>query len=154
MGIISKTDPYETVIKAMLAYAPLTEVCGQQIANRHKYGQTNGNRIVWEQDSQALTLSPIAGAPPDLYLPIHNVTMQATCFGDTFPDAEQVYLALQSFTRNTESETIATSGGLVLLYRIILTSAPSSTVLDEVRTAGGMPALLVTLRAEVEEDFC
>lgn len=151
MGILSVVDPYETVIKAAQGHAALVEVVNNRIADRHRYGQDTGD---WEQDKQGLTISGISGAVPDLDLPIHNVALTASCFGDTFPDAEKVLIALRDFTRRSESITVPINGGLALLYRIIFTSSPTKIVLDEVRPGGGMPAYVVTMRAEVADEFC
>lgn len=151
MGLLSIVDPYETVIKAALAHDALTEVVADRIADRHRYGQDFGD---WGQDKKALTISAISGVAPNLDLPIHSIGLQATCFGDTFPDAEQVVIALRDFTRKSERVTIAVEGGLALLYRILFTSSPTKIVLDEVRPAGGMPAFVIPMRAEVADEFC
>lgn len=151
MSTLAIVDPLSVVIQAALDFPALKDVVDTRIADRHRYGQDEGD---WEQDKPALTISTLSGTPPNLDLPLHRIALQAVCYGDTFADAGQVLLALQQFTRLTERKYIDVTEGVALLYLINLTSSPSKLVLDEVRASGGMPAYVVTMLAEVAEAYC
>ena len=144
-----EVDALDALIHLALADSGLSSLLSNRIADRHRYGQDTGD---WPQDAQALTLSPVPGAVPDVDCGTQVMQVDARCYGDTFFAAGEVYKKLVDFTRHDARRVVTVPDvGEALIYNVTLNGTPRKEMLDEVRPNGGMPAFIVNLICRVAE---
>ena len=138
-------DPYEAVIKLAQADYNLADVTGDQIAQRHRYGQDSSE---WDLDSAALVFRPVGGLP-DLYIGQRIVQMEAHCYADTPLECEEIVGALIEWTRQPRRVVEVTDGSALVYY--VLPRANARLLMDEEIRPQGMPDYMVLLEAAVAE---
>jgi len=138
-------DPYEAVIKLAQADYNLADVTGNQIAQRHRYGQDSSE---WDLDSAALVFRPVGG-PPDLHLGQQRVQIEAHCYADTPIECGEIVRALIEWTRQPRRVVEVTEGDALVYY--VLPRANARLLMDDEIRPQGMPDYMVLLESAVAE---
>lgn len=147
MTILIEVDPLEAILNLCKNDSGLYDITSGQIDNQHHYGQDAGD---WALDSNALVLTP-TGGPPQLYVQVQKVQLEARCYGNTPYDAGKVYRYLQAVTRSDQRRTVQVTEGTALVYYFVPRGQMRLDYDEEVRPLGGMPFYSVQLEAEVAE---
>jgi len=139
-------DPYEAVIKLAQADYRLAELTGNQIAQRHQYGQDSGE---WSQESASLIFRPVGG-PPDLYIGQQRIQVEAHCYADTPIECGEIVRALIEWTRQPRRVIEVTEGDALVYY--IVPRANARLLMDTEIRPQGMPDYMVLLEAAISEE--
>jgi hypothetical protein len=115
-------DPLEAVMSYLRMDGALAALIGTRIAGKRRY--TDPGTTAWKTGDKALVLR-LNGGRPNVDVAVHEVSIEARCFGGSQVEAMNVYMALVQCSRDGNREPVNTSTGQALLYSFLAASGPS-----------------------------
>ena len=134
----------EVVIAYLLSQSELTDLVGQNIALKHRYGEVRSG--TWDRSEPAITVKPDGGTP-DNSVPLQEARLQVRIYAPSAYEALQVWGELLQVMRATNREPVAVTGGTGVLQSLIQETLPNVLWDDEIN----LDFVLVFLRALVPE---
>jgi hypothetical protein len=122
-------DPLEAVIALLRADGSLTELVGDRIAAKHRYGDAS-KQIAgqgapgWSTDDAGLALR-LDGGSPELYAPLQDVRIEARIYAGSQIEGMQVWMRLVEISRDVDRALVDTTGGRALVHEFLQDSGPS-----------------------------
>lgn len=115
-----------TAIDATVAYlrglSGVTALTSTRIAAKHRYGPGAAD---WKQPLAGIVVSSDGGQPPDL--PLHDATIQLSCYGGSPEEALRVWEAVDTASRAVAAyrKTVTVGSTQCVMYFLAATSEPT-----------------------------
>lgn len=134
-------DPLETVLAYLAAEPALVALVDTRIAAKHRYAET------WTRGQSAIMVR-LDGGPPELYVNLQVVRLEARCYAASQAEAAEIWRALVGVSRAACRESVPVTDGTALLHYLLQESGPSLLYDGEAR----MDFCLCFFGAAVSED--
>lgn len=112
MSEVSLIDPIAAMIAYLKSKSALTDVVGDRIAAKHRYG------VAWDKSEAGLVVRA-QGGEDETYLPATRPTFEFEGYADNTLDAINIYLALDEIADECKRASVVTPQGSALIYYMV-----------------------------------